>query len=436
MRVLLLNPPGSRRYLRDYYCTTIAKSDYYYHPVDLLYLSGTLSSEHEVFALDALARGLSVGAALAEISSCAPDVVISLVATPSFAEDQAFLASLKRLLPQVRLIGTGDVFRELREEAFQLMPDLEASLVDFSTDDILRYLRGAPGAPIENIIYRQGTGLFAGPERHGRGSFSIPLPRLSLFPDDLYSFPFVRQMPFMTVLSDFGCPYACAFCPVGTLGFKLRPVAEVLREIMQLWQAGCREVHFRDQTFGVQKERTLELCRAIEKGFPQLTWSCFSRVDVMDAERAAAMKSSGCHTVIFGIEFDDDKMHQAVGKNIRRSQMFDAVRICRAQGLQVVGTFLLGLPEHDEAAVARAGRLACDLDLDFASFNLAAPRPGTSLRRTWTPPRLAPERLDFLRRAVERRFYLRPSYIMKKISRIRSFAQLRVFLKNSVSLFF
>ena len=136
MKILLLNPPGTRNYLRDYYCTTISKSKYYYHPVDLLYLSGTLSLEHEVHVLEALKRQLSPQATITEITKISPDVVISLVAAPSFDEDFSFLAELKRHIPKLQIIGTGDVFREFGKKVFELMPFLEATLVDFSTDDI------------------------------------------------------------------------------------------------------------------------------------------------------------------------------------------------------------------------------------------------------------------------------------------------------------
>ena len=43
MRVLLLNPPGRRTYLRDYLCSKTSKADYVYHPIDLVLLSGTLA---------------------------------------------------------------------------------------------------------------------------------------------------------------------------------------------------------------------------------------------------------------------------------------------------------------------------------------------------------------------------------------------------------
>ena len=48
MRVLLLNPPGREVYVRDYFCSKTTKSNYNFHPVDLLALSGTIAREHEV----------------------------------------------------------------------------------------------------------------------------------------------------------------------------------------------------------------------------------------------------------------------------------------------------------------------------------------------------------------------------------------------------
>ena len=35
MRVLLLNPPGERIYIRDYFCSKTTKSNYLFHPMFL-----------------------------------------------------------------------------------------------------------------------------------------------------------------------------------------------------------------------------------------------------------------------------------------------------------------------------------------------------------------------------------------------------------------
>ena len=67
MRVLLLNPPGRQRYLRDYYCSTVSKAGYYWHPIDLLMQSAFLRDKAEVHVLDAVAHRLSPARALASI---------------------------------------------------------------------------------------------------------------------------------------------------------------------------------------------------------------------------------------------------------------------------------------------------------------------------------------------------------------------------------
>ena len=48
MKILLLNPPGNKSYVRSYYCGSSAKSGYLFQPLDLLVLSGFLSVQHEV----------------------------------------------------------------------------------------------------------------------------------------------------------------------------------------------------------------------------------------------------------------------------------------------------------------------------------------------------------------------------------------------------
>ncbi len=58
VRVLLLNPPGSEIFIRDYFCSKTTKSNYLFHPIDLLAMSGTLAQEHEVSVLDGIAERL------------------------------------------------------------------------------------------------------------------------------------------------------------------------------------------------------------------------------------------------------------------------------------------------------------------------------------------------------------------------------------------
>ena len=44
--IVLLNPPGKHKYLRDYYCSHISKAHYYWAPYDLIVLSAQLKKEY------------------------------------------------------------------------------------------------------------------------------------------------------------------------------------------------------------------------------------------------------------------------------------------------------------------------------------------------------------------------------------------------------
>ena len=135
MRVLLLNPPGKRMYIRDYFCSKTTKSNYLFHPIDLVVLSGTLASEHAVDVLDCVAERLTPAEAQARIDTFAPDVIVSLVGSVSWDEDREFLAAEHG--KGRRILGIGDVLQERTEALLQEEPWLEATLHDFSNQDVL-----------------------------------------------------------------------------------------------------------------------------------------------------------------------------------------------------------------------------------------------------------------------------------------------------------
>ncbi|MCI0409246.1 MAG: hypothetical protein L0191_11925, partial [Acidobacteria bacterium] len=255
-KVLLLNPPGDRRFFRDYYCTKVSKARYYYHPIDLAYLSGRFGARYEVRVIDAIAEALNPDQCLAAIRQFDPHIVIFLISSPSYEQDVRFLTAARTLCPQALFVGSGDVYREFRDRAFQLHPFLDAALFDFSTPDIMTLIEEAAGQAIENVIYRHNGQIIVGQETHGHGRFSVPIPQWHLFPLGRYSFPFALRRQIGTILTDFGCPYSCTFCPISTLGFKLRDIESVIEEIRTLKSLGVRELFIRDQTFGVNKRRT------------------------------------------------------------------------------------------------------------------------------------------------------------------------------------
>ena len=443
MKVLLFNPPGERIYIRDYFCSKTTKSNYLFHPIDLVVLSGTVASAHETQVLDCMAERLDVSAAHERIARFAPDVIVSLVGSVSWNEDRVFLAEEARR--GRRILAIGDVLHENSAARLAGSPWLEAALHDFSNADVLHYLSGERER-VTDMTLRHADGSIEFRKLGKRhGEFSVPTPRHDLFAKKGYHFSFARREPFATVLTDYGCPYPCTFCVIGTLGFKTRSVEEALLEIDHVRALGVREIFFMDQTFGVVKKRGLALCQALEER-GDLSWTAFTRPDTGDDEMLAAMKRAGCHTVILGVESADDALLESYRKGYKVHVVREGFKRAKRHGLRTVGTFIIGLPEESPETLRATLELAIELDMDFMSLNMAVPRFGTEFRKQAVALGLADERdlvmdqggaeaflptrtLDrdtmlALKKSMVRRFYLRPSYLWRRLTSVRTAREL------------
>lgn len=442
--VLLLNPPGNELYLRDYYCNNISKSSYLHYPMDLLYLSGTLSEAgYEINILDALAKRFSPIETLNYISEIKPDFIIVLVGTISWEEDKKFLKSLKSLNSTLKIIGTGDIFLDEGKNLIKENVFFDGCILDFSDKSILNIIEqlstNHSSNQIDNCIYRNSeNNVISGNISRIKGEFSLAMPRHDLFPIKEYKYAFSREFPTAHLMTDFGCAFNCSFCPIrnDNLGFKVRPVDEVIEELKYLKSMGVKELYFRDQTFGANKKRAIELCERMIKEGLKFSWYCFSRVDVINEELLDAMKASGCHTIIFGIESVNDKTLLDVHKRITIEKIKNAFSLCRKKGIRRAATFIIGLPGETEEDIMRTVDFAMEIDCSFASFNVAGIRPGTEWSHNPEKIHFLPdEKLQMIRNNAIKKFYLRPSYILSRLLEIRTIHDINVLSEEGMGIF-
>lgn len=451
MHFLLLNPPGKMLYTRDYFCSKVTKAGYTEHPVDLLILSGTLSGAgHRLSIIDAIAEGLGFSAAEKRIDALDIDAIIFLSGTVSWKDDFEFLIKVKRRRPHLLLIGLGDIF--LNQETFVKNDWIDAVLLDFTSDEILRYVNGDDDN-LDTISFRRNQNIHHASSKKSGTQFTLALPRHELFLDKGYSFPFAHKLPFTTILTDYGCPFNCPFCLYPALAFKLRDLDNVFAELGYIYDLGIRELLIKDQSFGVDRQRTIELCEGMRKigGF---SWSCFLRTDLAEKELLTAMKKSGCHTVLFGVESANEEILKKYKPGITKKNILEAFRLCRSLGIDTVAIFILGFPGEDKKSCWETIDFALRLKCDFASFNLFVPKIQTPLRKdllaahlldkdqpelldqsgiasVWHNDCLSQRELSVIRRIAIYKFYLRPSYIIRRLLRsLGSLTQLKMLFKS------
>jgi radical SAM superfamily enzyme YgiQ (UPF0313 family) len=117
---------------------------------------------------------------------------------------------------------------------------------------------------------------------------------------------------------------------------------------------------------------------------------------------------------------------------------------------------MLGLPGDTEEKIERTVDFALELDTEFASFNVAMPRMGTPFRTeaineglitnettvldnsrampVYDLPGLSREKLWRLRNRAIRRFHLRPSYLWRRLTGVRSLHELLVLFREGFAL--
>ena len=441
MKVLLLNPPGGQSFVRDYYCSKVSKSNYLFQPIDLVMQSGILAERHKVTVCDAIADRLTPEQTLALVKQAAPDAIVSLAGSVCLDDDLAFLEQAARQCGT--LLVSGDAFLEEPERWLVKYRFITGILLDFTSADVLRFLDGDRQRG-SSIVFREADTAYVRPRSQ---AFAVPVPRHELFTSSNYRFPFVRQREFATILTDFGCPYSCSFCVMATLGYRYRNADNVMDELRYLKGLGMRELFFIDQSYGVRRDKALQLCEAMVQEQLGFGWVCYSRVDLIDRELLVAMKRAGCHTIIFGVESASSLILERYQKGYTKQAILETFRLCRECGVRTVATFILGLPEETRQTAMETIVFLKDIDCDFASFNVAVPRAGTELRKTaiqgglvceditimdqsgttiaMATHHLTPGEVGELKHLALRTFYLRPSYLLRRLAGIRSWYELK-----------
>jgi radical SAM superfamily enzyme YgiQ (UPF0313 family) len=135
-----------------------------------------------------------------------------------------------------------------------------------------------------------------------------------------------------------------------------------------------KEFFFDDDTFNIQKARTVELCAKLKP--LNITWSCTSRVTT-DYETLKAMRDAGCRLLIVGFESGDPQILKNIKKGATVERARDFARDCHKLGLTVHGDFILGLPGETKESIRNTINFAKTLDVETIQVSIAHAFPGT-----------------------------------------------------------
>jgi len=313
------------------------------------------------------------------------EFLVLYTSTPGFPGDIKLAQKIKDANPKIKIAFVGPHITVLPEQCL-----IDAPAIDFVVRKEFDYAvkEFADGHPLEGILgasYRKNGSVAHNADRAQLQDLDS-LPHVTdVYHRDLdvrrYNVPFLLN-PYVSLYTTRGCPAQCTFClwPQTTSGhaWRKRSTDDVAREMAkakEYWPY-VKEFFFDDDTFNIQKARTIELCAKLKP--LGLTWSCTSRVTT-DYETLKAMKEAGCRLMIVGYESGDQQILKNIkkGATIERARQFtkDAHKL----GLVIHGDFILGLPGETRETIQNTIAFAKQLDVETIQVSVAHAYPGTEL---------------------------------------------------------
>lgn len=221
------------------------------------------------------------------------------------------------------------------------------------------------------------------PRYDARGqSFDLalaPMPRFELLDPARYNR--------ITVQTQRGCPFSCAFCASSirlSPRFKVKPVERVMAEIRRIkaiWPSPFIELAD-DNTFA-NPAHGRRLMRALAR--EDVRW--FTETDISvadDPDLLGLIRDAGCAQLLIGLEAPSARALDGVEQNAnwkakRADDYLAAIRRIQDAGITVNGCFVLGLDGEDKTSFRAVADFVAASGLYEVQVTLQTPFPGTPL---------------------------------------------------------
>lgn len=287
---------------------------------------------------------------------------------------------------------------------------------------------------------------------------SLPFPARHLLPMDRYS-SVIALHPMTTILVGRGCPFKCGFCfkQPSDKKFRVRDFKKVIDEMeFCIKEYKVREIMILDDTFTIKKEFVENFCNEIITRGIKIKWEATTRIDVIDKKLLSLMQQAGCIRLRYGIESANPEILKIMNKQIDLTKAKEVMKWTKQAGIETFAYFIIGYYSETAKMVEQTIKFAKELNPDMVMFLKAGALPNTDLfnyavkenlagKNYWSnytlgiteePIKPFLQKSDEYVRHAYRTFYLRPSYIIKQVSKLRSFDMFKKYLSAGFGLIF
>ncbi len=442
MNVLLINPPWRIKRQNIW-----AKIGGVLPPLSLGYLASILREQGmqvEILEMNALSIPVS------DLPNCLSGKKyqwVGITATTNLVHNAYRIAeSVRNQLPQAKIIMGGVHPTVLPEEIFGV-PAVDYVVRGEGERTTAELVSGVSPERIAGLSFRAEGQVVHNPDReHIHDLDSLPFPSYDLLPIGRYipALGGYKRLPAISVITSRGCSGSCSYCN-NFFGHRVRKRSSenIIAELKLLIDRyKIKEIYFFDDSFTEFPSKVKDLCEKMIEERLDLTWSCFARIQMVNEDLLRVMRDAGCRHVSYGIESADTEILRGVNKPTNLEKVREVVAITRKVGVETLLGFMLGLPGETRDTMEKTMNFALSLNPDMVLFDITTPFPGTELfnwarskgylkTENWSDydlytmvmdlPTVTEDEIREFYSKAHRRFYLRPSYLMRRFFKTRSY---------------
>jgi len=386
MKIVLLNPPSEKGYIRSGRWTRKTRANQNWYPLWLGYATGYLKrAGHECWLIDACTEEKSPLSTIREIENIGPDLIAYYFCYDTVGRDMLFASILyayvKKRNPLCQMVLVGpwsyciNALKYAQNINLMTYGEFEHTLIEIA--------EGKEPEKIRGLYWRDENGeIHKNPPRPLHPLKGMPwVTKIYKKFLNLYNYRQTSlKFPFIETQTSRGCPHRCTYCAStrawqGGPSYRTRPVKEVIEELWHVKQfiPEAKQVFFQDEA--LPKKRAVELSQAILDEGLKICWGGLAR-GTLDYETLKLMEEAGCRTLQVGFESCFQEYLDVVHKDVTVEQYEEFCKAINKTKIWNNAAFMI-FPWMTREDVEYTVRWAKRMRIDRLSFITAIPYPNT-----------------------------------------------------------
>lgn len=451
-RILLIEPPtpsNSNKVMRIIGSIGTLKAKVLYPPIDHAILGGLLRKHGIDFKIiDALNTDMSWEGVKKTIKNENPEAVVYTNTIPTLDNDNITATVAKQANPNIKTITINFLMESCRYNILEKYKDVDFVVIRDYEFPVLNLIKNNyEGKKVKGIYYREDGKIIK--NSGGEYCFNLDelgIPAHDMLPLNIYQDFIMKRKPMTITLCTRGCSNTnnCNHCCAKYLNpLRVRSIESVIEEMKFMQKISIREIAFWDSEIPFERNDTKQewiwnFLKRVKEEKLNFSMYCNARSDCTNYEVLKAMKEVGFHTMKLGADSSSQTVLNNMNKNETVEQMEQAVKGIRKAGMKLLIYCTMGHKgETRETMQNTINWITKKLNPDWTTFSIVVPVYGTvfydylkknnylhenkegdpNAPPTFDYPHLSSKEMYQIAMEGYRKFYLRKSYIIKRLPR-------------------